>query len=273
MKKINVRLQETLQFLNKKIKNHPKIGLILGSGLGELADEMEKKVLISYKEIPYFPLSTVAGHASNIVIGRLMGKDVIAMQGRFHFYEGYSMTEVTYPIWVMKELGVEKIIVTNAAGGINKSFSPGDLMIIEDHINLMGTNPLIGPNNDKFGERFPDMTEAYNRELIKIAEQVASQSNLEIQKGVYAGLTGPNYETPAEVRYLRTIGADAAGMSTVPEVIVANYLGLSVLGISCITNMAAGVTDKPLSHQEVMETGNQVKEKFSHLIKGIIKEV
>lgn len=267
------KLRETVAYLNKKITGQPEIGLILGSGLGVMADEIENKNNIPYSEIPHFPVSTVQGHASQLVLGLLMGKKVITMQGRFHYYEGYTMPEVTYPIRAMQQLGVKTLIVTNAAGGINKELKAADLMVIRDHINLMGTNPLIGPNDAELGPRFPDMSEAYNRELQGIAEEVGLKMGISLSNGVYAGLTGPSYETPAEVRYLRNIGADAAGMSTVPEVIIANYLGMRVLGISCITNMAAGVLDQRLNHEEVMEVSNQVRDKFSRLIKGIIQEV
>lgn len=273
MKKFSLKLNETVEYLKNKIPDRPEIGLILGSGLGVMAEEIEEKVSIAYNDIPHFPTSTVEGHASQLIVGKLMGKKVITMQGRFHFYEGYSLEEVTYPIKVMKKLGVNILLVTNAAGGINIDFKPADLMLIEDHINLTGQNPLIGPNDPDMGPRFPDMSEAYNMELRNIAQDVARQQGVELRKGVYVGLTGPTYETPAEIKFLRTIGADATGMSTVPEVIIANHLDMKILGISCITNMAAGVLNQRLSHEEVVEVGNQVREKFSRLIKGIIQEV
>ncbi len=266
-------LQETVSFIRKKVQQRPEIGVILGSGLGILAAEAENRKAINYSEIPHFPVSTVEGHEGQLVFGTLAGQQAALMQGRFHFYEGYSMSQVVFPVRVMHELGVKVLVVTNAAGGINESFRPGDLMIITDHINLMGTNPLIGPNDDDLGPRFPDMSEAYDRKLVKLAEQVAEREGLAYRKGVYISLTGPAYETPAEIRYLRTIGGDAVGMSTVPEVIAANHSGMRVLGISCVTNMAAGVLPKKLSHDEVMETANRVRDQFIALVKGVLQEV
>jgi len=266
-------LNETVDYLKKKVQVRPEIGVILGSGLGILAAEVEDRKAIEYSQIPNFPVSTVEGHEGHLVFGNLAGKKVVLMQGRFHFYEGYSMSQVIFPVRVMSRLGVKVLVVTNAAGGINRSFSPGDLMIIQDHINLMGTNPLIGPNEDDIGVRFPDMSEAYDRKLMTLAEQIAKREGLAYQKGVYVSLTGPSYETPAEISYLRIIGADAVGMSTVPEVIVANHAGMKVLGISCITNMAAGVLQKKLNHEEVMETANRVRDQFITLVKGVLHEV
>jgi purine-nucleoside phosphorylase len=247
--------------------------LILGSGLGVLADEIENPVKIPYNEIPNFPVSTVEGHAGQLVFGLLKGANVVAMQGRFHFYEGYSLDKVTAPVRVMKELGVETLIVTNAAGGINESFQAGDLMLLTDHINNMGTNPLIGPNDDKFGVRFPDMSESYDIKLRNMAKKCAKELNIKLQEGVYVGNTGPSYETPAEVRALRTLGGDAVGMSTVPEVIIAKHAGLKVLGISCISNMAAGILDQPLSHDEVIETTDRVRANFLNLVKNIVENI
>ncbi|MDQ6599533.1 purine-nucleoside phosphorylase [Bacillus salipaludis] len=267
------KIQNAAGFLKGKYSKTPKIGLILGSGLGVLADEIAEPVKIPYHEIPDFPVSTVEGHAGQLVFGSLSGAEVVAMQGRFHFYEGYSMDKVTFPVRVMKELGVEMLIVTNAAGGVNESFSPGDLMIITDHINFMGTNPLIGPNDSKLGVRFPDMSEAYTKELRAIAKEIARGLNIEVKEGVYVGFTGPVYETPAEIRMARVLGGDAVGMSTVPEVIVARHGGLKVLGISCITNMASGILDQPLSHDEVIETTEKVKANFLLYIKEIVKRI
>jgi purine-nucleoside phosphorylase len=264
-------INEASSFILKKTSGRPIIGLILGSGLGILADEIKNAISIPYEKIPHFPVSTVAGHKGQLVIGELEGKAVIAMQGRFHYYEGYSMKEVTFPIRVMKELGVQTLIVTNAAGGINTNFEPGDLMVITDHINNMGTNPLIGKNDEDLGSRFPDMSLSYNPSLINHAERCANTLQLNIQKGVYVGNTGPSYETPAEVRMLRTLGGDAVGMSTVPEVIVANHAGINVLGISCISNMAAGILDQPLTHTEVIETTEKVREDFLSYVKKIIE--
>ncbi|MFP4661919.1 MAG: purine-nucleoside phosphorylase [Halanaerobiales bacterium] len=260
-------------FINQKTENKPIIGLILGSGLGVLAEEIEESTEIPYHKIPDFPVSTVSGHAGQLVIGTLEGKNVMAMQGRFHYYEGYSMQELTLPVRVMKKLGVEKMIVSNAAGGVNRNFSPGDFMIISDHINLIGDNPLRGANMDDLGPRFPDMTEAYSKRLISIAENIASQNGIITRKGVYAALSGPTYETPAEIRYLAANGVDAVGMSTVPEVIVARHMDMEVLGISCITNMAAGILPQPLDHSEVVETAERVKPLFIELIRGIIKQL
>jgi purine-nucleoside phosphorylase len=264
-------INNAASFLKGKYANTPKIGLILGSGLGVLADEIENPVKIPYNEIPDFPISTVEGHAGQLVFGLLSGVEVVAMQGRFHFYEGYSMDKVTFPVRVMKELGVEMLIVTNAAGGVNESFSAGDLMIITDHINNMGTNPLIGPNDSKLGVRFPDMSEAYSKELRAAAKEIASRLNIKVQEGVYLGNPGPVYETPAEIRMARVLGGDAVGMSTVPEVIVARHSGMKVLGISCISNMAAGILDQPLTHDEVIETTERVKADFLRYLKEIVK--
>jgi purine-nucleoside phosphorylase len=268
------QLKETVPYIAGKLgKIEPTVGLILGSGLGMMAEQIEDSVIIPYGEIPHFPVSTVAGHAGQLVAGYLGGRPVVAMQGRFHYYEGYSMSQVTYPVRVMKMLGVDKLIVTNAAGGVNTNFEAGDLMVITDHINLMGTNPLTGENISELGPRFPDMSEAYGKELRKLAFSVAMKKQIVLQEGVYAAVMGPSYETPAEIRYLRVIGADAVGMSTAPEVIVANHCGMKVLGISCITNMAAGVLEVKLSHEEVMETADRVKDQFIGLIMGILKQV
>ena len=264
------KIQNAAQFLKMKSNQTPKIGLILGSGLGMLADEIVQPVKISYQEIPDFPVSTVEGHAGQLVFGHLNRAEVVAMQGRFHFYEGYSFDKVTFPVRVMKQLGVNTLIVTNAAGGINEYFSPGDLMLITDHINNMGSNPLIGPNDSRLGVRFPDMSEAYSKKLRTVAKEIASRLHIEVKEGVYVGNTGPAYETPAEIRMLRTLGGDAVGMSTVPEVIVARHSGMEVLGISCISNMAAGILDQPLTHDEVIETTERVRENFLIYVKEIV---
>ena len=270
---IQDKLKNTVDYINSKINIKPTIGLILGSGLGNLAETIENPKFIPYEEIPNFPTSTVSGHKGRLVVGTLHNKPIIAMQGRFHYYEGYSMNEVTFPIRVMKLLGIETLIVTNAAGAVNTSFNPGDLMLITDHINLCGNNPLIGKNLDDFGPRFPDMSEAYNRNLINIAKKVASNLNIDIKEGIYAMMTGPSYETPAEIRMIRTIGGDAIGMSTVPEVIIANHSKIKVIGISCLTNMAAGILNQPLSHLEVIETSKKVNTNFINLMKNLIKEI
>ncbi|WP_025026158.1 purine-nucleoside phosphorylase [Caldalkalibacillus mannanilyticus] len=265
--------QEAAKFVADQMKIKPEIGLILGSGLGVLADEIENPLHIPYHEIPGFPQSTVEGHKGQLVIGTLEGKSVIAMQGRFHFYEGYPLELVTLPVRMMKSLGVHTILVTNASGGINTSFSPGDLMIIEDQINFTGQNPLIGPNLDELGVRFPDMSQAYSNDLRELAFGVAGELQINVQKGVYAGVVGPSYETPAEIKMLRKMGGDAVGMSTVPEVIVAAHSGMKVLGISCITNMASGILPQPLSHSEVMETAELAKANFLNLVKGLVRKI
>lgn len=249
------------------------VGIILGSGLGDYAAALEDAARLPYSEIPGFPVSTVAGHAGMLLCGMLHGKRVMMMQGRFHYYEGYSMKDVTLPVRVMQSVGVKTLIVTNACGGINLSFAPGDLMVISDVFSLTGQNPLIGPNLDAFGPRFPDMSCAFDRELRGLAHAVAKGQGFELREGVYAQMTGPCYETPAEIRMLRTLGADAVGMSTVPEVIVARHGGMRVLGISCITNMAAGILDQPLSHAEVTETANRVKDRFKALIDGVVENM
>lgn len=267
------KIREASNYIKGKIKYIPEILIILGSGLSNLAEDLENKIEIKYSEIPNFPVSTVEGHKGQFVFGEISGKKVVMMQGRFHYYEGYSMDKVTFPIRVMANLSVKKLIVTNAAGGVNTSFKPGDLMIIKDHINFGSLNPLIGKNLDEFGERFPDMSSAYSKDYINITKSVSKNLSIDLVEGVYIMTTGPTYETPAEVKMLRTLGADATGMSTVPEVIVANHSGMKTLGISCITNMACGILDKPLNHEEVIETSNMVHEKFKKLIKGIIKEI
>ena len=266
-------IKESVSYIEKNIDIEVEIALILGSGLGVLAEDIENKVEVKYEDIPNFPVSTVEGHEGKLVIGKLEGKNVIAMQGRFHYYEGYTMQEITLAVRVMKLLGVEKLLVTNAAGGVNLNFEPGDFMIITDHINLMGDNPLRGENIAEFGPRFPDMSEPYKNELIEKAEQSAKENSLAIRKGVYAGMSGPSFETPSEIRYLRNSGADAVGMSTVPEVIVANHMDLDVLGISCITNMAAGILPQPLNHEEVIEITEKVKPQFKKLVRNILPKL
>ena len=269
MTQLSEMLQETTQFILEKGVKEIDFGLILGSGLGELAEDIEEAIVIPYDQIPFFPTSTVVGHAGQLVYGTLSGKKVLAMQGRFHFYEGHSMQTVTYPVRVMAALKAHSVIVTNASGGVNESFVPGDLMLITDHINFTGQNPLIGPNEDEIGPRFPDMSEAYTLTYREVAKEAASQLDLTLKEGVYMGYSGPTYETPAEIRMSRTMGADAVGMSTVPEVIVAAHSGLKVLGISCITNLAAGLQAN-LNHEEVVETTQRVKQSFKALIKEVL---
>lgn len=273
MTNIKTELSQTATHIQQHLTHIPEIGLILGSGLGVLADEIENPVTLAYEDIPHFPVSTVEGHAGQLVAGTLAGKQVIAMQGRFHFYEGYSMNQVIFPVRVMKELGVKQLIVTNAAGAVNESFSVGDLMIIKDHINNQGTNPLIGPNDESLGLRFTDMSNAYSTRLRQIALQQAKQLQVSIQEGVYVANTGPCYETPAEVRMARQLGGDAVGMSTVPEVIAARHSGIEVLGISCLSNMGAGILPQPLNHEEVIEVTERVRSSFLGLVKAILKEM
>lgn len=265
--------QEAVRYIEPKLTEKPTIGLVLGSGLGVLADEIENPVIIPYHEIPGFTVSTVVGHKGQLVIGGLQGKQVVAMQGRFHYYEGYGLDAVVFPIRVMKQLGVETIIVTNAAGGINESYEPGDLMLIADHLNMTFRNPLIGPNDDELGARFPDMSEAYSKALRAVAKEVAAEQGIRLREGIYVGLLGPSYETPAEIRMLRMLGGDAVGMSTVPEVIAAKHMRMNVLGISCISNMAAGILEQPLSHEEVMETTEKVKTQFLAVVNGIVAKL
>ena len=249
------------------------IGVILGSGLGDYAEALEDAVKLPYSEIPGFPRSTVAGHAGMWCCGTLYGKRVVMMQGRFHYYEGYGMKDVTLPVRVMQKIGVKTLIVTNAAGGVNLGYHPGELMVIGDIFSMTAQNPLIGPNLDAFGPRFPDMSCAFDKELRALAHECANEQGFALREGVYAQMTGPTYETPAEIRMRRTLGADAVGMSTVPEVIVARHGGMRVLGISCITNMAAGILDQPLNHAEVTETANRVKGQFRNLLDRIIEKM
>lgn len=270
--KLSVKLQETAAYIREQGVKEVEFGLILGSGLGELADEIENPVVISYEKIPHFPVSTVVGHAGQLVYGDLSGKKVLAMQGRFHYYEGNSMQAVTFPVRVMKALGAHSMVVTNAAGGVNTSFTPGNLMLITDQINFTGTNPLIGENDDDLGPRFPDMSEPYDKAYGKVARQVADKLKITLQQGVYMGYSGPTYETPAEIRMSRMMGADAVGMSTVPEVIVARHMDMRVLGVTCVTNLAAGMQAN-LNHEEVVETTERVKADFKSLIKETLQNL
>lgn len=266
-------IEETLDYINEYTDNfEPEIGIVLGSGLGDLADKY-CDIAIPYSNIPHFAKSTVQGHKGQLVFADINGRKVVMMQGRNHFYEGHSMSDVTYPIKVMKKLGVKTLILTNAAGAVNKSFRPADLMVITDHINFMGTNPLIGRNDEDFGVRFPDMSEVYSKNLIKIVDAAGRLLKLDLKHGVYMATTGPSYETPAEIKMARFMGADAIGMSTVPEAIVANYCGIEVIGISCISNYATGVSTKKLSHEEVIETTDKVKAKFKELVLLLLKNI
>ena len=251
----------------------PAVAIVLGSGLGEFADALTDAITTPYGEIPYWPASAVIGHAGKLVAGSVSGRRVAALAGRAHFYEGHDLATVTFATRVLGRLGVKRLILTNAAGGINVSFKPGTLMVIDDHINLLGSNPLLGPNEDRFGVRFPDMTEVYSTRLRAAADAAGAARGIALAHGVYVAVHGPSYETPAEIRYLRTIGADAVGMSTVPEAIVARHMGMEVLGISCITNPAAGVLPEPLRHEEVMEVARRVTGEFSSLLEGIIERL
>ncbi|HPT77909.1 MAG TPA: purine-nucleoside phosphorylase [Candidatus Atribacteria bacterium] len=262
--------KEAAKYLRQRLSSAPEVGLILGSGLGQFTERIENPVYVDYNSVPGFPYTTVEGHKGRFVAGTCSGKYVIAMEGRFHYYEGFDIKEVVLPVRVLKELGIKNLIVTNAAGGVNMDFKPGDLMLITDHINLSGINPLRGRNEAEFGPRFPDMTYAYDPALIELAEKTAKALDINLRKGIYAMMQGPSYETPAEIRMLRVLGADAVGMSTVPEVITAVHAGIKVMGISCITNMAAGVLDRPLTHDEVIVTANLAKDKFINLIFAII---
>jgi purine-nucleoside phosphorylase len=265
-----IRAEIAAKFVLGKTKLRPRVGIVLGSGLGAFGDEIADAARIDYAKIPHFPLSTAIGHAGRMVIGKVAGVPVAVMQGRVHFYEGYSMREVIFPMRVMARMGIRAVLLTNAAGGISRTFKQGCLVVLRDHINLQGTNPLIGPNDENFGPRFPDMTQVYWKPYQAVALDAGKRLKIEIADGVYAGLTGPSYETPAEIRYLRTMGADLVGMSTVPEVIAAAHLGIRVLGISCVTNMAAGILDQPITTEEVMETGERVKADFVALLRAVI---
>ncbi|WP_069649499.1 purine-nucleoside phosphorylase [Caloranaerobacter ferrireducens] len=268
------KIKETSNYIKERVDFSPEIGLILGSGLGTLADEIEDSIILKYEEIPNFPVSTVKGHEGKLVFGTLEGKKVVAMKGRFHYYEGYSMQEITFPVRIMKELGVKMLLVTNACGGMNKEeLYPGALMLIEDHINFMGDNPLIGPNYEELGPRFPDMSHAYDKELIETAKKVGDKLGIKTEQGVYVAISGPNYMSRAELSMLRKLGADALGMSTVPEVIVANHTGIRVLGISCVTDMAIAHEIESISHEQVIKVANETRPKFIRLVKGIVKEV
>lgn len=266
-------VKQTTSFLSSRVKTSPTVGIILGSGLGSLVDHIENKIEIDYSSIPNFPVSTVPGHAGKLVFGTIGSVNVLAMKGRFHFYEGYDMQKVTYPIYVMKQLGVENLIVSNACGGTKSELIPGTLMIIQDYINYMGTNPLIGKNDERFGPRFPDMTEAYSPILIDLAKKLAATNNISFKEGVYMAFTGPSYESAAEIRMAIAMGADAVGMSTVPETIVANYLGMKVLGISCITNMATGIAVKKHDHEDVVKVAEIAGENFCRWVVEIVKGI
>lgn len=266
-------LKETVAYLRDKIPQDTVTGIILGSGLGDLVNKIANKTEIPYEEIPHFPVSTVEGHCGKLIIGTLGGKPIIAMQGRFHYYEGYSMKEVTYPVRVMQFLNIKYLIVSNAAGGMNRSFEIGDIMLIEDHINLFPEHPLRGKNIPEFGTRFPDMSEAYNKNMRAIATEIALKNNIKLQYGVYVGTQGPTFETPAEYRYFNIIGGDAVGMSTVPEVIVANHGGMKVLAFSIITDLGIYGKIVKVSHEEVLEAAKTAQPKMTFIIENVIKNL
>jgi len=267
------RAEHATRVIRSRISVEPRIALVLGSGLGSFADDFEEAVGIPYEDIPGFVRSTAQGHAGRLVIGKIDSVPVLAMQGRVHYYEGYSLEEVTFPVRTFGLLGVKTLVLTNAAGGINVQLTQGALMVISDHLNLMGVNPLRGANDERFGPRFPDMSAVYSPELQELVVDEAKAIGVEVRRGIYTALSGPSYETPSEIHLLRNLGADAVGMSTVPEAIVAPHMGLEVLGISCFTNMAAGISDAPINHEEVMETGNRVRETFAQLLRRVISAI
>ena len=267
------QVSEAAQAIKKKVSEIPAIGVVLGSGLGDFAGSLADAVTMPYGDLPHWPKSNVIGHEGKLVVGKSRGKTIAALAGRVHLYEGHDAGTVTFAVRVLGLLGVKTLILTNAAGGVNTSFAEGALMVIDDHINLSGANPLSGANEDRFGPRFPDMTEVYSSRLRGIADRAGKAIGLQLPHGIYVALLGPSYETPAEIRYLRAIGADAVGMSTVPEAIAARHMGLDVLGISCITNMAAGVLPQPLDHADVMETARRIRGQFIALLEGVIGDV
>jgi len=265
------KLTESRQYVFSKTKNAPVVAMVLGSGLGSIIDIVKEKVILPYNEIPHFPVSTVQGHAGRLIIGKLNGKNVVVMQGRVHFYEGYPMSMVTYPIRLMKRLGASKLILTSAVGGINPRYKPADIVVIKDHINMMGTNPLLGKHEPSFGERFPDMSSVYSPRLVRLAVSIAQKSmKLRIHQGVYLATTGPSYETPSEVKAFARLGGDVVGMSVVPEAIAANQMKMEILALSYVSNLASGISKKPLSHSEVMEVGAIAGERLSRLIPLIV---
>lgn len=267
------RVKEAAAFVRSRTRLRPRVALVLGSGLGGLADAIERDATIPYASVPHFPQSTVEGHSGNLVVGTLEGKPAVAMQGRVHFYEGYTMGEVIFPVRVMRALGAETLLVSNAAGGLNPYWRAGDLMVITDHINFMGTNPLIGPNESDFGVRFPDMSQPYNPGLIRLVEQAAVEEGIPLRRGVYVAVTGPSYETPAELRMLRGFGADAVGMSTVPEVIAARHMGMRVAGITAITDMATGEQIEKVTHESVIAVAREVEPRFVRLVRRVVREL
>jgi purine-nucleoside phosphorylase len=276
MTELREQIREAVEFIRIRTRLKPEIGIILGTGLGGLAKEIRKESVIDYEEIPHFPISTVESHHGKLIFGRLAGKRVVAMQGRFHYYEGYTMQQITFPVRVMGAkggIGVKTLLISNAAGALNPLFRRGDVMIIVDHINLLGDNPLIGPNDDEIGPRFPDMSEAYSKKLVALAEDTALEQKIRVQKGVYVAMTGPNLETAAEYRFLRIIGADAVGMSTIPETIVANHMGVKVLGISIITDECFPDALKPTNVEEIIAVANKAEPKLTKIMKEVVRRV
>ena len=266
-------VEEAARYVGSRLDPVPEVAIVLGSGLGSFAEGLQQAATMSYESIPYWPASRIVGHAGKLVAGRSRGRPVLALSGRVHFYEGHDLGTVTFAVRVLGRLGVKVLLLTNAAGGINKKFGEGALMVIDDHINFLGTNPLIGPNEDRFGVRFPDMSEAYSKRLRQLADESARANSLHLEHGVYIAVTGPSYETPAEIRAFRVLGADAVGMSTVPEAIVARHMGIEVLGISCISNMAAGIFPDPLTEEEVIETTSRVGHQFIALLEGVLERL
>ncbi len=273
MTEFRKKIEETLGFIRENTQLKPDIGIVLGTGLGDLVKEIEISLELSYKDIPNFPVSTVETHAGKLIFGKVSGKEALAMQGRFHFYEGYSMQQITFPVRVMHFLGIKTLLISNAAGGMNPLFRKGDLMIMDDHINLLGDNPLIGPNDEELGPRFPDMSEPYNRNLIAMAEEIALGESMKLQRGVYVAVSGPNLETRAEYRFLRSIGADVVGMSTVPEVIVARHMNMNVFGISVITDECFPDSLQPADISDIIRTANQAQPRLTLIMKKMIERI
>ena len=272
MESLTQKPEKTVAHIHHVKKTNPRVGVILGSGLGDFVEKMENKTVIPYNDIPHFKKVTVQGHDGKMILGTVGGVEVVALQGRFHLYEGHDMEDVVYPVRVLAKLGIETLIVTNAAGGVNLSYSPGDLVILTDQINLTGRNPLIGPNDDSIGPRFPDMSHAFNAKYINILAETAAELKMNNRQGVYVGVLGPTYETPAEIRMFRILGGDVVGMSTVHEVIVANHIGLKVCGVSCVTNMGAGIIDQTLKHEDIKDEANKVMSNFTELLnRSIVK--
>lgn len=272
METLNQKLEKTISHIQGVKKSSPRVGVILGSGLGDFVEKMENKTIIPYNDIPYFKKVTVQGHDGKLILGTVGGVEVAALQGRFHLYEGHDMEDVVYPVRVLAKLGIEALIVTNAAGGINLSYQPGDLVVLTDQINMTGRNPLIGPNDESIGPRFPDMSHAFNQKLTSLLTETAIELKMRNKQGVYVGVLGPTYETPAEIRMFRILGGDVVGMSTVHEVIVANHIGLKVAGVSCVTNMGAGVVDQTLKHEDIKDEANRVMHNFTELLnRSIVK--